>query len=278
MSGHYWQRPRPLGGMPRFTGPTVAAALAAGAVTLAGCGGGPGSVGPGSAGASSSGSASGTSPATGSASGTSSAGIAAAAVPNSAGLGSYSPAQLRTALLGTVNGARPASVPQSGEYGTLPDVQTGKQSTRGVTVKPAKCAQATVTGFNSARFAKSPASVVTFRVGRDGVSEVIVAASPATAAEALAAKLPSGCAHYNATVGGRTFTYSIKETPLRGIGDQARALNVKAVGYASVNVWSVVFRSRGFIGAVTIVGPDSSEQGAKVLAEDAYAKATESLH
>lgn len=256
MSERYWQRPRPLGAMPRFTAPRVAAVLlAAGTAALTGCGGG-----------------------SGSASGTSSAGMAATAVPNSAGMSSYSAAQLRTALLGTVNGARPANTPQSGAYGTLPDVQTGKQSLRGVTVKPAKCAQAMVTGFDSAQFAKSPASVVTFRVGHDGISEVIVAASPATAAAALAAKLPSECAQYDATVGGRTFAYSMKETPLHGIGEQARALNVKAAGYASVNVWSVVFRSRGFIGAVTIVGPDSSEQGATVLAQDAYAKATESLH
>jgi hypothetical protein len=177
-----------------------------------------------------------------------------------------------------VNGARPITAAESGAYGTLPDVRTSKQSMRGVTVKPAKCAEATVTGFNSARFAQSPASVVTFRVGRDGVSEVIVAASPATAAAALTAKLPAGCAHYAATVDGRTFAYSVKETSLHGIGQQARALNVKAAGYASVNVWSVVFRSNGFVGAVTIVGPDASEQGAKVLAEEANAKATESLH
>jgi hypothetical protein len=45
-----------------------------------------------------------------------------------------------------------------------------------------------------------------------------------------------------------------------------------------VDVWSVVFRATGFVGAVTIVGPDASEQGAKVLAKDAYARAVASLH
>lgn len=258
MSERYWQRPGPLGAVPR-----VAAVVAvAGTAALAGCGGGTGG-----------GSASGR----GSAGGTSSAGTAAGMAAANMST-SYSPAQLRRALLTTVNGVRPVTAPQSGAYGILPDIQTSKQLTRGVTVKPARCADAAVTGFNSARFARSPAAVVTFRVGRDGVSEVIVAASPATAAAALAAKLPSGCAHYTATVDGKTFAYSIKQTPLPGIAEQARALNVKAAGYATVDVWSVVFRSSGFVGAVTIVGPDASEPGAKVLAEDAYAKATQSLH
>ena len=60
----------------------------------------------------------------------------------------------------------------------------------GVKVTPARCAQATVTGFNSAAFTHAPASVVTFRVGRDGVSEVLVSATPDVAHSALGNKLP----------------------------------------------------------------------------------------
>lgn len=246
MSERYWQRPVPL----------AAALLAvAGTAAITGCG----SASNGAAGSS--------------ASMTSSAGMAAANMP-----ATYSAAQLRDALLTRVNGTKPAAPAQEGSYGMLPDVRTSKASMTGVSVKPAKCAQATVTGFNSAAFTDSPASVVTFRIGRDGVSEVIVAASQATAAEALAAKLPAGCAHYHATVDGKTFAYAVKEVPLPGIAEQARALNVKAAGYANVDVWSVVYRAAGFVGAVTIVGPDASEQGAQVLAKDAYARAAESLH
>jgi hypothetical protein len=248
MSERYWLRPMPLA--------AALAAVLAGTAAMTGC---------------SSGTIDGASG--GSASVTSSAGMAAANMT-----GGYSATQLRDALLSTVNGARPAAPAQSGAYGTLPDVQTSKQSMRGVTVKPARCAQATVTGFNSTAFADAPASVVTFRVGRDGVSEVIVAASAATANQALASKLPAGCAHYHATVDGKTFAYAVKETPVAGIAEQARALNVKAAGYPDVDVWSVVFRATGFVGAVTIVGPDASEPGAKVLAKDAYARAAASLH
>jgi len=53
------------------------------------------------------------------------------------------------------------------------------------------------------------------------------------------------------------------------IGNEARALNVKAAGYSQVNVWSVVYRADGFVGAVTIVGPDASQASAKKLASQA---------
>src|SRR6185312_10321673 len=116
--------------------------------------------------------------------------------------------QLKGALLTKVGGSRPATAAESGDYGALPDVQTSKQTMHGVKVKPAKCANAAVTGFNS------PASVVTFRVGHDGVSEVLVSATPQVAATALANRLPAGCEHYTATVQGKTFHYSVQETPV----------------------------------------------------------------
>ena len=119
--------------------------------------------------------------------------------------------------------------------------------------------------------------MVTFRVGRDGVSEVLVSATPEIAATALGNRLPAGCSHYTAKVDGRTFRYSVKEAAVSGLADQARALNVKAAGYSEVDVWSVVYKANGFVGAVTIVGPDASELGAKQLASQAYAYAAQSL-
>src|SRR6266567_8051521 len=139
---------------------------------------------------------------------TQTAGVAAAT-----GHKSFTAAQLRNALLTKVGGARPAAPAEAGDYGTLPDVRTSKQTMHGVKVTPARCAQATVTGFNSAAFAHAPASVVTFRVGRDGVSEVLVSATPQIATMALGNRLPAGCAHYTAAVDGKTFRYSVKEVP-----------------------------------------------------------------
>jgi hypothetical protein len=52
---------------------------------------------------------------------------------------------------------------------------------------------------------------------------------------------------------------------------------VKAAGYSQVNVWSVVYRADGFVGAVTIVGPDATAASAKKLASQACAYAHQSL-
>jgi hypothetical protein len=243
MSERHWQRPA--------LASTALALL--GATAVAGCGG----------------SASSTSQA--------SATHAAAGATATGHVQSLSAVQLKGALLTKVGTARPAAPAEAGDYGALPDVQTSKQTMHGVKVTPARCAQATVTGFNSAAFTHAPASVVTFRVGRDGVSEVLVSATPDVAHSALGNKLPAGCEHYTASVGGKTFHYSVKQSPVAGLGNEARALNVKAAGYSQVNVWSVVYRADGFVGAVTIVGPDASQASAKKLAGQAYAYARQSL-
>lgn len=242
MSERHWQRPA--------LASTALALL--GATAVAGCGG---------------------SASTSQASATHTAGVATATGQAQ----SLTAAQLKGALLTKVGGASPAAPAQAGNYGALPDVKTSKQTMHGVKVTPARCSQATVTGFNSAAFTKAPASVVTFRVGRDGVSEVLVSATPDVATSAIANKLPAGCEHYTATVGGKTFHYSVKEAPIGGLANEARALNVKAAGYSQVNVWSVVYRADGFVGAVTIVGPDASQASAKKLATQAYAYAHQSL-
>jgi hypothetical protein len=242
MSERHWQRPA--------LASTALALL--GATAVAGCGG---------------------SASTSQASATHTAGVATATGQAQ----SLTAAQLKGALLTKVGGASPAAPAQAGNYGALPDVKTSKQTMHGVKVTPARCSQATVTGFNSAAFTKAPASVVTFRLGRDGVSEVLVSATPDVATSAIANKLPAGCEHYTATVGGKTFHYSVKEAPIGGLASEARALNVKAAGYSQVNVWSVVYRADGFVGAVTIVGPDASQASAKKLASQAYAYAHQSL-
>jgi hypothetical protein len=242
MSERHWQRPA--------LASTALALL--GATAVAGCGG---------------------SASTSQASATHTAGVATATGQAQ----SLTAAQLKGALLTKVGGASPAAPAQAGNYGALPDVKTSKQTMHGVKVTPARCSQATVTGFNSAAFTKAPASVVTFRLGRDGVSEVLVSATPDVATSAIANKLPAGCEHYTATVGGKTFHYSVKEAPIGGLASEARALNVKAAGYSQVNVWSVVYRADGFVGAVTIVGPDASQASAKKLATQAYAYAHQSL-
>jgi hypothetical protein len=195
----------------------------------------------------------------------------------SAATTSYTANQLRGALLTKINGQSPAQPVESGAYGSLAEVKATRKSLNGVTVKPAACARTTVTGFNSPLFTKVPATVSTFKVGDNGVSEVLLAPSAATAAQALRNQIPASCHRYTATTKGRTFVYTVSEQPVRHLGQSARAMNIKASGAESINVWSVVYRGSDFVGAVTIVGPSASAKVVTTLAAQAYAHAARTL-
>ncbi|HEY0719358.1 MAG TPA: hypothetical protein VGD68_17225 [Streptosporangiaceae bacterium] len=189
----------------------------------------------------------------------------------------YTATQLRAALLTRINGQSPAVPVESGAYSSLAVVKAAGTSMHGVAVQPRQCARTTVTGFSSPPFAQVPATVSTFRVGRNGVSEVLLAPSPATAALAMQEQVPASCARYTATAGGRTFVYTVSERRVRHLGQAARAVNIRATGAENINVWSVVYRASGFVGAVTVVGPDASASVATALAAQACAHAARTL-
>ena len=199
-------------------------------------------------------------------------------VANTSTQAAYTASQLRRALLVKINGYPPATPVESGAYGSLAEVKATRNSMKGVTVVPANCAQTTVTGFSSPAFTNVPATAETFRVGSNGVSEVLLAPSPSTAALALGKRVSAGCSRFRATVHRRTFTYTVREKAVRGIGVAARVMNIKATGPATINVWSVVYRASNFVGAVTIVGPAASRNVIVTLAAQAYAHAVKTLH
>ena len=201
---------------------------------------------------------------------------AAASTPAAAA--GYTATQLRAALLTKINGKTPAAPVEAGQYGSLTEVKATKNSMTGVTVKPAACAQTTVTGFNSPSFANVPATVSTFKVGSNGVSEVLMSPSSATAALALKNQIPANCARYTAVVKGKTFVYTVSERTVSHLAQDARAMNIEATGSESINVWSVVYRASDFVGAVTIVGPNATATVATTLAAQAYAHAAKTLH
>jgi hypothetical protein len=203
---------------------------------------------------------------------------AADSVANTRPQAAYTASQLRGALIVKINGHSPAAPAEAGAYSSLAEVKATKKSMKGVTVVPANCAQATVTGFSSSAFANVPAAVTTFRVSNNGVSEVLMAPSSSAAALALGKQVPANCSRYRATVQGKTYTYTVREKTVRGIGAAARAMNIKATGPVTVNVWSVVYRARNFVGAVTIVGPAASQNVIVTLAAQAYAHAVKTLH
>ena len=146
-----------------------------------------------------------------------------------------------------------------------------------VQVTPSGCTGSALAGFNPAALAGATAATVTFRVAGNNVSEVLIASSDKSALAALAGQVPAKCAHYQEKVDGKTFKYAVKESTMQGIGKQARVLNVHAEGGASEEQWSLVYRGSGFVGSVSVIGPNASEAAVRELGQQAYAFAAKSL-
>ncbi|MCW2936600.1 MAG: hypothetical protein JWM19_7562 [Actinomycetia bacterium] len=194
--------------------------------------------------------------------------------------GPFSAGQLKKALLIRINGVGPASAPDAGSYASLPAIKTAAAQMLGTTITPAECAQATVlqaADLDTGALDGAPAAVANFQVGADGVSEVLAAHPGSAAVATLAETVPAGCAHYTVTAGGKTVKYAVKQDLVHGIGMQpARIVNISAPKQKS-NVWSVLYRGDGFVGAITVDGPNASEAVARALSQQAYAYAAQSL-
>ena len=200
---------------------------------------------------------------------------AAGSTSTAAANGALTSANLREALLTRVNGVAAAAPATSGTYSSM--VAAGSKQTAGIQVSPKTCTGAATIGFDPAALGASPAAAVTFRVGTNGVSEVLIASSAKSASTALTGTIPPECAKYEETIGGKTYTYGLQEKPVTGIGQQARVLNVHPVGSKSESLWSLIYRAKGFIGTVTVVGPNATEQAVTELGKQAYAYAAKSL-
>jgi len=182
----------------------------------------------------------------------------------------YTAAQLRSALLTSVNGVRPAGRAAAGTYGSLPGITAARHSMPGVKITPARCANASGTGLSSGNFGKVPASVVTFRFATVAASEVLLSPPASMLADALAHKIPAGCTRYRARIGGKTYTYRITQERAPRIADAATELNVRATGPATANIWTIIYRSHSLVGAVTLVGQHASKAAAEALTKLAY--------
>jgi len=186
---------------------------------------------------------------------------------------SFSASKLRAALLTRVNGVGAASPAASGSY-TAISAQTAGQSAGGA---PKACAEAVQTGLDSAALAGATAAAVTFKVGGNDVSELVAAAPGTAAASALAGRLPASCARYKETVDGKSVSYTVTESSITGIGKQAKVMNVSPAAGGPDALWSLVYRGAGFVGAVTVAGPNASQTAVRQLGQQAYAYAEKSL-
>lgn len=191
--------------------------------------------------------------------------------------GPITAARLRGALLTRINGEPAAAPASSGTYASLPEVRVEQRSTRASDILPKSCARGALAGLETTALAGAPATAVTFKVGRNAIAETLVAPTQNAALAVLSRPLPPGCGHYRARIGGRTYRYSVKERAVTGIGKQARVLNVQTSGQRGSDIWSVVYRGPGFIGAITVVGPQASELAVRELGLQAYGFAAKSL-
>lgn len=199
-----------------------------------------------------------------------------ASAAKAAAVGGISAAMLREALLTRVNGVAATAPASTGRYASVSGTGTSAHTASGVQVIPKACTAAATLGFDPTALAGAPAAAVTFRVGTNGVSEVLIASSAKSASSALAGHVPAACTRYEEKVGGKTFTYGVKEQPVTGIGTQAKILNFHAVG-ATDDLWSLIYRGTGFVGTVTVIGPNASEQSVQQLGKQAYAYAAKNL-
>lgn len=203
-----------------------------------------------------------------------SGGATASTAADKALTGSFTGADLRGALLTKVNGVGATGPASTGKYASLPMAATGLAASGPVT--PQTCAGMAVQGFDPAGLSAAQAASVSFKVSGNAVTETLVASASKPAVIALAGKLPATCKTYQATAGGKTVTYTVKEVPLSGVGQQAKALSLATTTKAD-NQWSVIYRGKGFVGRVTVTGPNASEKAAQELAQQAYAYAAKTL-
>ena len=204
-------------------------------------------------------------------------GQSSAATSASAATSGFSAAQLRGALLTRVNGVAAVTPVSIGKYASLTAASTGRPAMHAVQVSPSGCARAAAAGFGSAILAQAPAAAATFRLGGNAVSEALIASSADSASAVLAGQVPAECAEYRGKVAGKTVKFGLTGKAVTGIGQQARVLNIRTGGAAAANQWSLVYRGAGFVGTVTVIGPNASEVAVRELARQAYAFAAKSL-
>jgi hypothetical protein len=203
--------------------------------------------------------------------------VAASATAKTASVAGVTAGMLKEALLTHVNGVAAAAPASSGNYTATMQAGTSKRAGSGVQVTPRSCATEAIEGFDPAVLVGAPAAAVTFHVGTNGVSEMLIASTATSARSALAGQVPAGCARYQERVQGKTFTFGVREQPVTGVGAQAKALHVQATGARADNLWSLIYRGAGFVGTVTVVGPNASEAAVQELGQQAYAYATKTL-
>jgi hypothetical protein len=188
-------------------------------------------------------------------------------------IGAFSASQLRAALLTRVNGAGPAAKPEAGSYGSIPAIQAAQKQLGGMRVTPKLCMRASVLQaiiLDTGALGSAPAAIVAFKVGTNGVSELLAATADSATAASLSQPIPASCARYTVYSQGKAYHLSVQQAWVKGIGIQrARVLGIKTAGVKG-SLWSLLYQGTGFVGTVTIDGLNSNEAAVREIATQAY--------
>lgn len=203
----------------------------------------------------------------------------AAAAPSTAQTtpGVYTSDQLSQALLADLPTYQRAGEPDSGPYATLKAIRNFEQLQGQVTLDKPKCADSSRAFGLTADTQNVPAAITTFaRATGETVTETLVAVSARVAEEQISRRVPALCHTFQAKVAGQTSTHQVIEsTPDRHqIGEGSRTVGLVTMsGTLKVTMWFVVFKARGYLGTVSVYGPDATRSQVEDLGRQALAQA-----
>lgn len=186
----------------------------------------------------------------------------------------YTSDQLRQALLTEIVGYQRAGEPDAGEYGSLKAIQNFNQLQRQITLDKPRCTNVTSTGGAGLRAA--PAALAVFAKPGSGESATVtlMAVPVITAERQVRVRVPDNCRSFRARVGDQWSSHRVVEGGPGGIGLGSRTVGVTTTtGDAAVKTWYVVLRGRGYLGTLTLYGPNVTRTEAEQLARQMYDQA-----
>jgi len=183
----------------------------------------------------------------------------------------YTSDQLRQALPTELAGYQRAGEPDAGEYASLTASQNYAQLQRQITLDKPKCSSTSrISGLDAA-----PSALAVFvKPSGQSVSTMLMGVTGPTAEQQLRVRVPAGCRSFRSKVGDQWSTHEVIEaggqnTGSLGLG--SRTVGITTVtGNTAVRTWYVLLRGRGYLGTITLYGPNVTRTEAEQLAKTTY--------
>jgi hypothetical protein len=185
----------------------------------------------------------------------------------------YTSDQLRQALPTELVGYRRNGEPDAGEYGSLKSIQNFHELQRQVTFDKPECVQLTGAGTASdGELRSAPAAVASFaKPNGQSVSAALMAVSDRVAQRHVGLRMPARCKTFRTKIGKQWSGHEVVEAGQANVGLGARILGIATTsGNASVKIWYVVLRGKGYMATVALYGPTVTRAEAEQLARQTY--------